>query len=135
MGIFLFELKLNLYFLGCGNSFIQAANEIRPYLNSAGQTSINKLDVGIDELRNSIKSGDIDALSSNFKNIGAPGMMKLETTTTNACLKQAFSELDKIDENVATKLQNIRNPNEAARLVCDTLNSKAQILLKCLKKK
>lgn len=100
-------------------------------MNGEGQTDINALDKGIEDLKQSIINGNISALSSNFKNVGAPGMMKLTMSTNNACLKQAFRELQKIDESIAIRLQSIRNPAVAAQLVCTTLNSKAQRLIKC----
>lgn len=85
-------------------------------------------------MRNAIKKGDIQGLISLYENVGESGMLKLSKTTTNACLKQAFLELSKMDESTALRLQSVRNPTEAGRIACDTFNSKAQRLNKCNKK-
>lgn len=103
-------------------------------MNSKGQKDIDKLNEGIKPLTLAIKNGDIRRQSSLFKKVGARGMMKLANTTENACLKRAFLELDKMDENAAIQLLSIRDPAKAGRLACNTLNAKAQRLNRCQKK-
>lgn len=110
------------------------ANALKPKFNEEGQSIIEQFDSGIEQLRLLIKNNDIKGQIANIKDIGAAGMKKLETLTTDPCLKRVLPELFKLDENAAKQLQSIQNPSEAGHIVCNLLYNKAQILKKCIEK-
>lgn len=103
-------------------------------MTSEGKKGIDKLNEGVETLRQAILKGDIKRQSSLFKNVGARGMEKLAKSTTNACLEKAFHDLDKMDENASIQLQSVRDPAKAGRISCNTLDAKAKRLNKCNKK-
>lgn len=117
--------------LGCGDTFVQVANQIKPKFNIEGKRGIKKLDEGIKQLRVLVTNGDIKGQSSNIENIGVPGLKKLAASTTDPCLEQILPELVKLDESVALRLKSIRKPSEAAKITCNLLNSKAQEIKRC----
>lgn len=116
---------------GCGDAVVQACNAIRPSVNGEGQLIIDKLNGGIKELRVLIANGDIQGQSAMFRNVGSAGLRNLATTTTDPCLQQVLLSLAEVDACVSYQLQFIQNPIEAAGIVCNVLNYKAQRINSC----
>lgn len=117
--------------MACGEAFVDVADEIRPYLNAAGQIGIAQLDQGINQLRYLIERGDVQGISNNFANIGAAGLRNLATTTTDLCLQETFLALAEIDLFIAYIIQFIGDPFEVAEIACKTLDYKAQRINSC----
>lgn len=107
---------------------------MKPYLNNEGKKDIDKLNVGVDQLRHAIVRGDINSLSYILKNVGATGLRKLATETNNSCLKRMFLYLANIDEETGNQLKGLAlcDPEKAAEIVCNLLNFKAGQFRTCL---
>lgn len=118
-------------FIGCGDAFLQAAYAMKPRLNSEGQGIIDQFKEGIKQLRQLIVIGDVSGQASNLRDIGAVGMRKLATTTSDECLQGVFLHLAYKDEQVAGQISG-RDPQTSANAVCNLLNYKAQRIQRCL---
>lgn len=107
------------------------ANSIRPQLNIEGQLIINKFDEGVVQLRALLLRGDIPDISYNLLSYGSAGFRSLATTTANPCLVEVFLLLAEVDAYAAYQLQFIQSLTEAANIVCNLLNYKAQRINSC----
>lgn len=96
-----------------------------------GQNIIDELIRGIGHKRRLIENGDIEGLINLFENVGSPGYRNLASTTSDPCLQPIFLLLAEVNAFLAYLLQCIRDPNEAAELVCNALSYKAQRINSC----
>lgn len=119
-----------LIYLGCGNTVIEARNAIKSCVNIQGQQLLDKFNEELLDQRDLIEIGDIQGLSNISKN-GVAKNKILATTTSDPCLQQVIPLLAEVDSFTAFILQCTRDPNEAAEIVCNTLNYKAQRLNSC----
>lgn len=127
-------MKILIIFSGCGDSITQALNAARPCLNCKGQEIVDQLIEGLKPLRRAIENGDIKKQNSLFEKVGTGGMSQLPDTTSNACLKQAFRDLSKMDVDAANQLKSICDPVTAGQTSCNALETKAKRLNKCNQK-
>lgn len=78
-----------------------------------------------------IESGDIQGLSMSLENDGAPQLRNLARTTRDPCLQKAFLLYAEVDAFIALLLQSIRDPHQAAEIVCNALSFQAQRINEC----
>lgn len=100
-------------------------------MSSQGQNVIDELNEGILQVRDLIEIGDIQGLSILFRNLGAAGLINLAANTSDARLQQVFLLLAEVDSFVSFLLQYTSDPNDAASLVCNTYDYKAQRINSC----
>lgn len=116
----------------CGDLYDPVANAIKPYVNSAGQISIDKLIKSGHEFEYLIASGNIQRISSEYETIGAAEYRKLVVATADPCLKGVFLSLADVCSFVSFILQDIRDPVEAAEIICNELNYEALRINSCI---
>lgn len=116
---FLFHI---FFFSACVISFLQAAENLAPYVNSEAQTILlEKFPEGLAELEACADIGNIGCQIDNILDYGAPGLNQLSTLVPSP-LDQIFDNLARHAENIGNEMKQLQPENEADQRVAQMLD-------------